>query len=438
VLHERARLGGPALGAVGGATALMALAGAALAAGLTAPVKAPILRDNAPGVVSSAIDASGRFVSLQPAVSGRESAQMELASGSGHVRSVRIGATVHGFDVSDVAIGGGEIAALWDTLAPNGNGSDRLELATGTFAAPPTQATTVATSPANFEDLQVAVSMAGTVFATWTGAANDSGAEVLAAAGGKPTVVPLPGVGELGAAIDSAGSLEVIDEASFAGCSYELQTLASDGTLSTPSTFSIPQAAHQDDGSPGCPTGVLFDAAGDQLFTWTNEQSPPYALWRSASGTLGPPQKLGSADAIAVPGLGAGGQAAVALFPTPNQHNPRGPVQLRLAGPLGTFGAPTAVGPNAYVNNVSLQVDGAGRALLAWDGSGKANGEQPYELSAVARAGRVGRAVALPAGPAGYRGHAFDPFVTADPSAPEDAIDWPGAHGGGLLAFRTH
>jgi hypothetical protein len=317
--------------------------------------------------VPSAISSRGEALTLRPG-SGPGPA-LQLATAHGQVRTIQLTTTAAGYDNPSVAIGdSGVVAATWDTSSTTGSTPDVVEMAVGTFAAPPTSASVLSTPGVAVSGEQAFVTRSGTAVVIWNqiaGALSTVRAAIVPPGGTPRPVTIAANESYVGAGLDTAGGLAVIEQDSGA---FTQQTISTDGSvIGRGVDFAAPQAV-SDAAALAGELGVLFDAAGAQLYSWR----PPgpgqklYAVWRSPAGSFGPVQTLGaSADEVGGGprvAINAAGQA-VAVF-TPRRT---GPLSVRFATELAHFGPPRRVGAaGRFAEMPVVSLDNAGRALLAW------------------------------------------------------------------------
>jgi hypothetical protein len=289
------------------------------------------------------------------------------------VRTVILRSAVSGYDNPDVAIADtGSLAAIWDTVSSSGLSIDRIEVALGSFSAPPTTATIVPTGTDAFHDPRVYETSRGTAVFLWDEETANAGMDVVRAlivpAGAAiPPPVTLDTDADLvGAGVDGQGDVVVIDTTQGA---FSEHVIASGGTIGKGQSFSSGSLETGWVRSRGADMGMLVDGAGDQLFFWSPSglRAPLHAQWRSTAGVLGGAQLLGVSDngafgvAPAV-ALNAAGDAVSVLT-----HHGAGPMTVRFASRLGTFGTTRLLGAaDRFAEMPSVSIDGRDRTLVTW------------------------------------------------------------------------
>jgi hypothetical protein len=354
-------------------TAVLALAPASALAAAPSFSSPQRIIASAPNV-PSAVNAAGQALTLRPGAGAGPA--LQLASAGHAVRTVQLAAPVAGYDNPSVAISrSGVLAATWDTSSTNGTAPTVVEMATGTFAAPPTDATQLSAAGAAVSGERAFVTPSGTAVVLW-GESDGGGPSAvrvaIVPAGTTPTPLTLDAnAGFVGAGFGAHGALIVI-ERSQGGLAQ--RTIAADGTVGPVLAFTAPAAVVAAAATSG-ELGVLVDGAGDQLYSWTpsGARQQLHAVWRSAAGSFGPEQSLGVTAAFASDGpevaLDAAG-SAVAV--TASQST--GPLSVRFASRLGRFGAARRVGTaGRFADMPAVSIDGGGRTLLAWIDSPRAS-----------------------------------------------------------------
>lgn len=377
------------------ATAAVGLGAASPGPRFAAPRQITASTPNVPSAVSGA----GEALTLRPGPG--PGPLIQLASAHGRVRTVQLATTVAGYDNPSVAIGdSGVVAATWDTSSTNGSTPTVVEMAVGTFADPPTDASVLSTPDVSVSDEQAFVTRSGTAIVIWnqTAGALSTVRAAIVPPGGTPRRVTIA-VNEsyVGAGLGAGGGLVVVEQDSG---QFAQQTISADGSVvALAAEFAPPAAVSTAAGVAGA-LDVRFDAAGAQLYSWRppGTKQKLYAVWRSGAGTFGPVQALGETADVAGGGprvaLSASGQA-VAVF-TPRRT---GPLSVRFASELAHFGPPRLVGaPRRRADMPVISIDNAGRALLAWIDSPTSSRGTPAArpLAAESHRGRFTPAVPLP------------------------------------------
>jgi hypothetical protein len=359
------------------------------------------------------------------------------------VRTVELATTIAGFDDPSVAIGdSGVVAATWDTNSVAGTAPDVLEMAVGTFAAPPASATLLSKPGTAISGEQAFVTPAGTAIAVWSETDADGLATVRAAIvppGGTPTPVTIDADDSyVGGGLDASGGLVVIEQDSGA---FTERTIAPDGTVGPGTDLAAPPAMSDAAASVGG-LGVLVDGAGDQLYSWRPSGSDQklYAVWRSAAGTFGPVQALGVTAETGNDGptvaLNASGHAVAVLTAKRS-----GPLTVRFASALGHFGPGARIGgPGRYAALPVVSIDGANRTVLAWiDSPGSRVTRKSRALVAEAHGTRFTRSAVLPVEPGLGRSYLGDaPLSAADPGGTPELVTYAASKGSspvGQIAF---
>jgi hypothetical protein len=428
-------------------SALLATTGVALGAVAALPRFASPRRiiastPNVPAAVSGA----GEALTLRPGAG--PGPVLDLATAHGRVRAIALASSVPGFDDPSVAIGdSGVLAATWDTSSTSGSGADVVEVAIGTFGAPPTSGTVVSPIGATVSGERAFVNAAGTAFVLWNeSVAGGGGLSTVRAAivppGGAPRAVTIAANESLvGAGIDASGELVVIEQDN--GLLTE-QTISAGGTVDQGVDFTPPPAMSAAAGVAG-ELGVLVDGQGDQLYSWRplGSHQKLNAVWRSTAGSFGPVQALGvtadiGADRADV-ALNATGRAVAVLTP-----RGVGPLSVRFASRLGHFGPVERIGAaGRYADMPALSISGSNRTLLAWlDSPASARGTtRSRALVAEAHGTRFGTPTALPVGNGLGRQYLGDsPLPAADPSGKPALVTYGASNGSravGQIVFVT-
>ncbi|HEY5196931.1 MAG TPA: hypothetical protein VIJ51_07875 [Solirubrobacteraceae bacterium] len=404
----------------------------------TAPRKVMASTPNVPSAVSGV----GEALTLRPG-SGPGPA-LQLASAHGRIRTIQLATMVAGLADPSVAIGNsGVLAATWDTSGAAGSTPDVLEVAVGTFAAPPTSATVLSPAGATVSGEQAFVTAAGTAIVIWTETDADGLATVRAAVvppGGTPTPITIDADDSyVGAGLGADGGLVVIEQDNGA---FIERTIAANGSVGPSTEFTAPVALSE---AASGSLDVLVDAAGDQLYSWRPPGSARdlYAVWRSAAGVFGPIQALGGTADVGGDGpvvaLNTSGHAVAVLTPRRT-----GPLTVRFASRLSHFGPAERIGAaGRYADMPVVSIDRADRTLLAWvDSPASSRGTtKSRALVAEARGTRFTTPKALPVEKGlgqMYLGDA--PLTTADPGGTPELVTYAASKGSspvGQIAFLT-
>jgi hypothetical protein len=394
--------------------------------------------------VPTAVSRAGEALTLRPGPGPGPT--LELATAHGRVRSIQLGSGVAGFENPSVAIGdAGVVAATWDTRSASGSGPDVVELAIGTFAAPPASGISVSPVGATVSGERAFVNSAGTAFVVWNESeGGGSGLPTVRAAivppGGAPGAVTIAANESLvGAGLDAGGGLVVIEQDS--GQLAE-QTISAAGSVTQSADFTPPQAVSDAAGTAG-ELGVLVDGLGDQLYSWRRPGSHQKldAAWRSAAGSFGPVQALG-ATADAGSGdvaLNVSGRAVAVLT-----QRGVGQLRVRFASRLGHFGPVERIGRSGrYADMPSLSISGSDRTLLAWlDSPASSRGTtRSQALVAEAHGTRFTPVTKLPVGKGlGQKYLGDTPLTAADPSGSPALVTYGASNGAravGQIVFVT-
>jgi hypothetical protein len=355
-------------------TAVLTLAPlSALAAGgpsFGAPVRIIASAPNVP----SAVNGTGQALTLRPG-SGAGPA-LQLASPAHAVRTIALAAPVAGFDNPSVAISpAGVVAATWDTSSTSGSAPTVVEMATGSFSAPPTTSTQLSAAGAAVSGERAFVLPAGRAVVVWD-ESDAGGPPAVRAAIVAPGATPSPltldaNASFVGAGIGAHGTLIVIEHSQGG---FVQRTIAADGTVGPAQAFTAPAAVLAAAAISG-ELAVLVDGAGDQLYSWTplGAGQQLHAVWRSAAGRFTAVQSLGVTVALASDGpdiaLNAAGSAVAVTEP-----QSAGPLTVRFAARLGRFVSARRVGAvGRFADMPAVSIDGAGRTLLAWIDSSPAS-----------------------------------------------------------------
>jgi hypothetical protein len=371
-------------------------------------------------------DAAWLLYPYDPSNSGPSAPTLELAGPDRSVRTVHLRSTVPGYDHPVVAIAdSGALVAAWesqDCADPQAcEGPSRLEVAVGTFDAPPRTATILTPPGVDVSAGQAWITPSGTVFLLWEQATSDpnnpfeSTYAAIVAPGSVPTTflvaddTHLPPVG----ALDPQGNLVIFENGGE-------RTVSTDGTIGPAEPLT----------GPVNETGqILFDAAGDQLFwgiTYPSPGEPPSPqtlnlVWRAADGTFGPLQTFSynSFHNTAQVALNTAGRA-VALIPGPDGRT----LSARFAARLGQFGAPhTVLGRGHTDENATLSMDGSGRTLIAWEESTRSTLTTRL-MATVANQTTFAPPSRLTTQPGSIIDDAQTPTATADPAAAETILTY--------------
>jgi hypothetical protein len=432
----------------GAAVGLLALAGTAvLAAGAAAPsprFSAPRRIIASTPNVPSAVSGSGEAVTLRPG-SGPGPA-LQLASAHGRVRTVGLATTIAGYDNPSVAISdSGVLAAVWDTSSTAGTTPDVVEMAVGTFGAPPTSASVLSAPEVAVSGERAFVTPAGTAVAVWNqsdGAFTTVRASIVPAGGAPRAVTIAANETFVGGGLDGAGRVVLIEQD---GGTFAEQTISPNGSTVSPAhDFAVPTAIADAAGIAG-ELGVLFDAAGAQLYSWRapGRNQKLEAVWRSSAGAFGAIQALGRSadlgDGRQQVALSSSGHAVAVL-----SAGGTGPLRVRFASELNHFGRSQRVGaPGRYADMPSLSINGAGRALLAWlDSPASGRGTtKSRAVVAVSRGMHFSSPAQLPVGTGlGSRYLGDEPLTAAAPGGRPELITYGGSRGStsvGQIAFLT-
>jgi hypothetical protein len=292
----------------------------------------------------------------------------------------------------------------------------------------------IPTGSDQFGSEQVYETSAGTAVVLWdeqnaSGTTDSVRALITPAGASMPAPVTLDAGAELvGAGVDAKGDVIVID----AGPSSFIEhDIAADGAISAAADFTSATLATARQQALRFDMGVLLDGAGDQLFYWSKVGKHPRlsALWRSATGTLGPAQSLGDTGAGALEvapavALNAAGDAVAVLT-----SYGKGPMTVRFASRLGSFGAPRSLGAtDRYVDSPSVSIDGADRTLVTWDDYPRLRGSAARQVYAEAHGTTFGAPAPLAFGSG--LGHVYagdEPLASAAPNAPQTVVTYAGS-----------
>jgi hypothetical protein len=396
--------------------------------------------------VPTAISGAGEALTLRPGTGAGPI--LDLATAHGRVRAVALAVSVPGFNDPSVAIGdSGVLAATWDTSSTSGAGPDVVEVAIGTFGAPPASGIVLSPTSATVSGEQAFVDSAGTAFVIWNqSVGGEDGLSTVRAAivppGGTPAAVTIAANESLvGAGIDASGELVVIEQD---GGALTEQTISAGGTVSQGVDFAPPPAMSDAAGTSG-ELAVLVDGEGDQLYSWRAPGSNQKldAVWRSAAGDFGPVQALGVTADTGAAGpdvaLNATGHAVAVLTP-----RGRGPLIVRFAARLGHFGPVERIGAaGRYADMPALSISGSNRTLLAWlDSPASARGTtKSRALVAEADGTRFGAPTPPPVGKGlGQRYLGDAPLPAADPGGKPALVTYGASRGSravGQITFVT-
>jgi hypothetical protein len=317
--------------------------------------------------VPSAVNGARQALTLRPG-SGAGPA-LQLASPAHAVRTIQLAAPVAGFDNPSVAISRtGVVAATWDTSSTSGSAPTVVEMATGSFSAPPTTASQLSAAGAAVSGERAFVLPAGRAVIVWD--ESDAGGQpavraAIVVAGTTPSPLTLDSNASfVGAGIGAHGALIVIEHSQ--GGLVE-RTIAADGTVGPAQAFTAPAAVLAASAISG-ELGVLVDRAGDQLYSWTplGAGQQLHAAWRSPAGRFTPVQSLGVTVALASDGPGIALNAAGSAVAVTEPQS-AGPLTVRFAARLGRFVSARRVGAvGRFADMPAVSIDGAGRTLLAW------------------------------------------------------------------------
>jgi len=411
---------------------LVLVPAAALASSSIVRWSAPIRIIASEPNVPTAINGFGHVVTLRPG-SGPGPA-LQLATAGGPVRTEQLQTTVGGYNHPAVAIaGGGSLAAVWDTSSTNGGSIDRLEVALGTFSAPPTTATVLATGSDSFADEQAYETSTGTAVVLWdeTGTSGAKSVRAIVVPAGASIASPVTldaGAVLVGAGVDGKGDVIVVDAGP--SPSFIEHRIAPNGMIGPAQDFTnarLALAMREDYEAPG----VLVDGAGDQLFYWTNvsKHHSLWTQWRSSAGALGSVQTLGisaaGSDEVApTVALNAAGDAVALLTPYG-----AGQITVRFASRLGSFSTTRLVGaPDRSADMPSVSIDGSDRTLVTWIDYSHPGSPAAREVYAEAHGTSFGAPAPLAFGPG--IGHLYlsdEPLAAAAASAAQTVVTYAGS-----------
>jgi hypothetical protein len=394
--------------------------------------------------VPSAVSGAGEAVTLRPG-SGPGPA-LQLASAHGRIRTVALGTTVAGYDDPAVAIGSsGVLAATWDTSSTSGSTPAVLEMAVGTFAAPPTSATVLTVAGAVTSGERAFVTAAGTAIVLWNETDADGLSTVRAAIvppGGTPRALTIDAEESyVGAGLGADGGLLIIEQDNGA---FMQRTIAADGTVGAGAEFTAPSAMSDAAAIQG-ELSVLVDAGGDQLFSWRGlgRTEKLDAVWRSAAGVFGPVQALGDTANVGdgpVVAMNSSGYAVAVLTPRRT-----GALSVRFGSRLGHFGSPRRVGTaGRYADMPTVSIDRARRTLVTWiDSPATSRGTTKSKaMVAEAHGTRFTPGGPLPVGKGlGERYLSDAPIAVAAPSGTPEVVTYAASKGSatavGQIVFLT-
>jgi hypothetical protein len=394
--------------------------------------------------VPSAVSGVGEALTLRPG-SGPGPA-LQLASAHGRVRTIQLSSTVAGYDNPSVAIAdSGVLAATWDTSSSTGAGSSVVEMAIGTFAAPPTSAVVLSKPGALVSGEQAFVTPSGTSIVIWNETDSDGIATLRAAIvapGGSPAPVTIDAdESYIGAGLGANGGLTVIEQDNG---SFMERTIATDGAIG-PGVELTPPAAVAAAAALAGELGVLVDGAGDVFYSWrpAGRSEKLYAVWQSPGGSFGPVQVLGPTADVGGSetqvALSESGRAVAVLTP-----HATGPLSVRFASRLGHFGPVVRVGSvGRYEEMPAISINGSGRTILAWlDSPASSRGmTNTRALVAAAQGTRFGPPAPLPVGGGLGRRYLGDaPLTSAAPAGSPELVTYGASNGArpvGQIAFLT-
>jgi len=391
---------------------------------------------NIPG--PSAVNASGQAVTLRPGAGTGPA--LDLMTPGGRVRTVQLQGSATGICESQVAIDDrGDLGGVWDDSCTDSNtGPGRLEFVRGSFSSPPVAATVLAVPRGQSSGEQVFETPAGTAVALWD-QDNAGGGSVRALVAAVGASIPAPvtlddGATLVAAGVDRSGAVIVVDERN-PQTTFVEHVISSVGTIGPAEPFSdaaLSSATSTEDAV----ASVLVDGAGDQLLSWSwtagNEHTQMAAQWRSAAGTLGAVQALGTTDAVdgyTPPiAVNAAGDAVAVLDP---YH--AGPLTVRFASRLGAFSTIRAIGAaDRIANAASVTIDGGDRTLVTWlEGTapGATAGREVYAEAHGMTFGAPAPLAVQPGLSATAVGYA--PLAAAAPAAVQTVVTYAGSTRGG-------